>query len=205
MKRLLSLFLAFLLASAPAFASSFAEMTIKPSTKATYMGSTAFTTPPAATTDMFQLFGNASNKVKVLWISACYQGAGISTAADQIFLVKRSTANSAGTAGTTTVTPLDSTNAASSSRSTCKVYTANPTTGTLLGQLSTSHMCAYVPPGGAATVSYIPPMSVLFDARLTGQPITLNSASEGVCVNFNGVIPSASTPKLAFNIIWTEE
>jgi len=190
----------------PAQAATTGEVTVAhPYTKATYMGSTAFTTPAAATADMFQLFGSSTKTVKILWIALCYQGTTPGTTTDQVFLVKRSTANSGGTAGTTTVTPVDSNNAASTAGATCKVYTANPTPGTLLGQLAAYNLCAYFPPAGTGTVSAVVPTLVLFDARLAGQPITLRGTAEGVCVNFNGVIPSATTPKLAFNIIWTEE
>lgn len=197
--------LAFVCQSFTAAFAGYGDVSVKASTKATYMGSTAFTTPPAATGDSAQLFGNASKTVKVLWIGMCYQGTANSTATDQVFLVKRSSANSGGTAGTATVTSLDSSNAASASGSSFKVYTANPTPGTLLGQLAAFNVCAYVPPAGTGTVSTVAPTLVLFDARLTGQPITLRGTAEGVCVNFNGVIPGATSPKVAFNFIWTEE
>lgn len=199
MKRLLSLLLTFLLAGAPAFASSFADITIKPSTKATYMASTAFGAPPAATTDHFQLYGSGSKTITIEKLEVAYTGGGNNVIPTKCFLIKRSTANSGGTATTLTAVPLDSTSAAATA--VAKVYTANPTTGSSVGQISSSLLNVNPLLSGANP----PPRIVLYDARLASRPIILRGTSEGLVANFNGVIPDCPAPSLSYTITWTEE
>ncbi len=203
-RRLLSLFAALMLlviGTLPANASAYGRVEVTSATKASYMGCSLFTTPPASTTDHFQIYGSASKTVKVLRLEAAYSTSATHNLLDQVFLVKRSTANSSGTAGTTTVVPLDSNNAAATA--TIKVYTANPSTGTLVGQMAAKAIMGQSTSTAGSCPANIP--IVLFDAAIAGQPIVLRGTGEGLCVNFNGTIPSATTPKLAYTVIWTEE
>lgn len=200
MKRLLSLLLTFLLASAPAFASTFADITIKPTSKATYMASTAsFITPAASTTDVFTLYGSASKTVKILRIdfnNTCTTASGSFT--DKIFLIKRSSAPTGGTATTLTAVPLDSSNAAATATN-VKAFTANPTVGGTVGTLA---QCALY--GMISSQNNLPSANI-FDHKLTGQPIVLRGTAEGVAINFAGTAPAGGTPLLGVTFTWTEE
>lgn len=184
--------------------SFFPETAIKASTKATYMASSAFVAPAASTTDLFELFGSSTKTLKVLRIELAYYGASDNTAIDECFVVKRSTANTSGTSANLTIVPLDSTNAASTANS-CKSYTANPTTGSLVGNISASAFTGAKSAAVNTALASSVPRIVLFDASLTGQPIVLRGTGQGVAVNFAGVKPSMGTPKLAVTFVWTEE
>lgn len=200
MKRLLSLLLAFLLAGAPALASNFGDVTLKPSTKATYMASTAsFITPAASTTDVFTLYGSSTKTIKILRIdfnNTCTTASGSFT--DKIFLIKRSSAPSGGTATTLTQVPLDSTSAAGTATN-VKAFTANPTVGGTVGTLA---QCALY---GMISNQNNLPFATIFDHRLTGQPIVLRGTAEGVAINFAGTAPAGGTSLLGVTFTWTEE
>lgn len=196
MKRLLSLFLAFLLAGAPAFASSFADITIKPTSTRTYSVSTAAFTTAASATDIATLSGNASNTAKLL---ACYVTIQL-TAGGQCayFLTKRSTANSGGTSSTDTGIPQDSSDSACVS--VARKYTANPTTGTLVGNVANYSLYYDAAHGATGQPVTIP----LYVANPLAKPITLRGTAESVAVNQNGVTNGVSTTA-QITWVWSEQ
>lgn len=203
MKKLLTLIFALLLSVNSAFASYFPETAIKSSTKASYMASTADIVPVASTTDLFELYGSSSKTIKVLRVEVGYRGATAAAAMDVCYLLRRSTANSSGTSATLTNVKLDSNNAAATA--VAKSYTANPTTGTLVGNITTNYITGALDGGTTGLQPGAKGSFVLFDANIAGQPIVLRGTGEGVVVNFNGTKPQMGTPKLSVIFYWTEE
>ena len=204
MKRFITLLLtlyAVLLQPLAANASYFPETAIKSSTKASYMAASTFVAPAASTTDLFEIYGSSTKTVKVLRVELAYKASTGPSATDECFLLRRSTANSSGTSVTLGNLKLDTNN--SSATAVAKSYTANPTTGTLVGRIATRIATPSTPTGGDPVTAI--PASVLFDANVAGQPIVLRGTSEGLVVNFNGTIPSGGTPRLAITFYWTEE
>lgn len=202
-RRLIALIALFLLAAVPANASAYGRIQLDATTKATYSAGSTFTTPAAATTDFWQIYGSGTKTIKVLRVEAAYTSAGTSTN-DQFFLIKRSTANSGGTSTVVTNVPLDSTNSAATA--VVRIYTVNPTTGTSVGTVASGTLQSVINPGGTYPVSQSPQgAQVLFDHRLTGQPVVLRGTGEGLVLNFAGTIPASSIPKIAVTVFWTEE
>ena len=100
------------------------------SAKATYSATTIGLAPAAAATDILTINGSATKTIKItkIEVSATQTTAGIIN----IVVLKRSTANT-GTSTALTLVPHDSNDAAATA--TVVTYTANPTTGTLVGNL----------------------------------------------------------------------
>ena len=202
-RRLIALIALFLLAAVPAHASAYGRIQLDATTKATYAAASSFTTPAASTTDFWQIYGSSTKTIKVLRVEAAYTSASTSTS-DEVFLIKRSTANSGGTSSTVTSVPLDSTNSAATA--VVRIYTANPTPGTTVGTVASGILMSVINPGGTYPVPQSPQgAQVLFDHRLTGQPVVLRGTGEGLVLNFAGTIPASSTPKIAVTVFWTEE
>lgn len=184
----------------PAIAGATGEATLAHSySRACYMASSAFTTPAAATTDMFEIYGSSTKTIKIERLEVAYVGTGNNVIPTKCFLLKRSSANTVGTAVTQTAIPVDSSSAAATA--VAKVYSANPTTGSSLGQISSSLLNCNPLLNG----SNPPPRIVLYDAHLAGQPITLRGTAQGLVANFNGVIPDCTGPALSWTVTWTEE
>lgn len=196
-KVLASLLALFTLAFCPAaFAGSYGEIQSAPSYKATYSASSALLTPVASATDLAILNGSASKTIRLLKVFCTYKTDGAAGSRDQniFYLVKRSTANSAGTPTTLTNVPLDSANAAASA--VCLSYTANPTPGTTVGTVIV---------GSAYSGQISGPSIVLFDADKYGQALVLRGTAQGVAVNNNGVTVPGTSPQVQFTYVWTEE
>lgn len=104
--------------------------------KATYSAAATAFAPAASATDVFTITGSASKTIRVTKIemSATQTTAGN----NEVLLVKRSTANSGGTSATPTIVPHDSSSAAGTA--VVRSYTANPTTGTLVGAVASVKM-----------------------------------------------------------------
>lgn len=203
MKKLLTLIFALLLSVNSAFASYFPETAIKSSTKASYMAATIEVAPAASTTDLFEIYGSGTKTIKVLRVELTYRGATAAASMDACYLLRRSTANTSGTSATLTNIKLDTNNG--SATAVAKSYTANPTTGTLVGNLATNYLTGALDGGSTVIQPAAVGRYVLFDAKLAGQPIVLRGTGEGVVVNFNGTAPKMGTPKLGITFYWTEE
>lgn len=143
----------------------------------TYVAATATFTPPASATDIVTITGSATKTIRILRIEFSAR----QTTAGQVlvYLVKRSTANTGGTAVAATIVPVDRQNAAATA--TVNAYTANPTTGNLVGNVA---VCDVLIPAPATAVDRN--RAVLFDANLAGQPIVLKGATDCLSINLNG-------------------
>jgi hypothetical protein len=173
-------------ASTPAAASDPSlVVAISPNRTRTY--SCSFVVAPAATaTDVFQLIGSATTTVEItrVWISATQTTGG---SAD-IFLAKRSTANTGGTSTASTNVPRVSTDAAATAVG--SIYTANPTTtGTLVGNVSITS----IPVPAAATNTVVP---TFIDFGLYNKPITLIGVAQTFAINLNGVTVTGGSLKI---------
>lgn len=158
--------------------------------KRTY--SAAFQIVPAANpTDVVEILGAANRLVEITKIII----GGVQTTAGQMLvdLIKRSAANTTGTSTNATKVPHDATDAAASA--TIKKYTVNPGgLGAAVGSVRSARL-----PIGKAT-DLIAPSEINFAER--GKPVTLNAATESLCLNLGGVTLTGGT--LDVSIEWTE-
>jgi len=178
----------------PAYAGFTGEVNQAPSYRRTYSVTTPFFSPAASATDVGELAGNASNTCTLL---ACYVTVTPTTAGQvNYFLTKRSTANTAGTSVTDTGIPQNA--ADSAAVSVCKHYTANPTTGTLVGNVAGASWYGNVSQIGSAVTFPI------YIANPMAKAITLNGTSQVIAVNQNGV----TTPiggNISITWLWQEQ
>lgn len=152
----------------------------------------------ANATDIFTITGAAGVVVRVKRISI----SGIATADANVVcvLLKRSTANTAGTSTTPTVVSYDNTNAAATA--VVRSYTANPTVGTLVGNLNSVRLGvgAAAPGNGDPTQARI---VNLFESQAAKQDIVLRGTAEVLAINLNGVTIAGSS--FSCRVEWTEE
>jgi hypothetical protein len=142
--------------------------------------------------DVYCINGSATKTIKVkgIRISALASAA----IADDIAVIKRSTANSGGTPTTITPVPNDSLNAAATA--TVKAFATAPTPGTSVGQVRSQVITI---PTTAAAVS---PVLALFQfTPYWDQPIVLHGVAEGICVN----VPSTAGGQWSIDSEFTEE
>jgi len=165
--------------------------------RATYSAATASLTPASSATDFFTLTGSASTTVTVHRV-ACN---GIATAAgvDTIVGLVRSTANTGGTSTSLTAVPNDSNNAAATA--VARSYTANPTTGTAVGNVFALPIAL-----NTAASSAFDSRGILaeFGNKPYQQPITLRGVTQVFALN-NGGSSFPSGTALSCFVEWSEE
>ena len=160
---------------------------------ATYSASIVGLATAATATDIFTITGSATKTVRVARIMV--NGVQTTSAQVNVLIVKRSTANTAGTSTAPTRVPYDSASAAATA--TVLAYTANPTLGTAVGTASASR--AFIP--GAATASDAQGLEIVSGGA--GQQImTLRGIAEVLAVNLNGVTVTGSA--INVTVEWTE-
>lgn len=137
----------------------------------------------ATPTDMFTITGAAG---KTILVTAAAMNIQATAGAPAVLsLVKRSTANTGGTATNPAAIPYDSQNAAASA--TLNLYTAAPTPGTAVGTLvdiyaTTAALTASPIAFSLVAASRVPATTVV-DLR---QPITLRGTGEVLAMNWGG-------------------
>jgi hypothetical protein len=162
--------------------------------KATYRASKIALSPAASATDIFTITGSASKTIRVTRVRI---SGTETTAGHAVFqLIKRSTANTAGTSASVTAVPLDSNDAAASA--TVLSYTANPTLGTTIGSIAVSRI--FLP--AAATATGEESMLLTF-GDLAAKALVLRGTSQVLAVNLNGATVTGGS--LHIEIEWTEE
>jgi hypothetical protein len=162
--------------------------------KATYRAVKIALAPAASATDIFTITGSASKTVRVtrVRVSGTETTAGHAT----FQLIKRSTADTAGTSAAVSAVPLDSTDAAATA--TVLSYTANPTLGTTVGTVAASRI--FLPAPATATGEE----SLLFTfGDLAAKALVLRGTSQVLAVNLNGVTVTGGS--LHIEVEWTEE
>ena len=164
----------------------------------TYSAARSAVAAAANPTDIFTITGSASAVVRVKSISI----SGIATADRNIdcILLKRSTENTAGTSTTLTAVPHDSANAAATA--VVRSYTANPTLGTLVGNINSVRLGVGVATPGNGDPTQARP-EVLFSSRDSKQDIVLRGTGEVLAINLNGATVAGNS--FSCNVEWTEE
>jgi hypothetical protein len=141
----------------------------------TYKAITAAFVPAASATDIWDIFGNVTTTVVVtrLRVTATQTTAGTVN----LTALSRSTANSAGTRVVSTATRLEQADTAASSVP--GHYTANPTTGTLFGNVA----------GGIALVGSTTtgPGVWEFNFGDKGKGVVLSGTAQGLAINLGAV------------------
>lgn len=160
--------------------------------KTTYGASIPDLTVASTATDIFTITGSTSKTIRITSFSI--SGTRTTSSAITIILLKRSTANSGGTSTIRTAIPYDSNDSAATA--TVRAYTANPTTGTLIGNIATDTMFFSNGGGQQQNLRYD------FGDR-PSKAIVLRGTSEVLAINLNSVSVTGSD----FNIYveWTEE
>lgn len=158
----------------------------------TYTASTIALASAAAATDIFTVTGSATKtiKIKQLTITSTATAAGNNL----IVLLKRSTANTVGTSTAPTRVPHDSANAAATA--TVLAYTANPTPGTLVGNVRVFRHAQEVAATGTVDRYYE-------EFGQENQPIVLRGIAEVFAVNLNGATIAGGSFNIS--VVWTEE
>lgn len=165
--------------------------------KPTYRASTAVVfVAVAGTAPFFAIYGSATKTVRIKRI--VISGFTL-TAVGYINtnVAKYSTAPTGGTATALTPVPLDS-NDAASTISLCSVYTAAPTAGTKVGDLSSRRSLGQATTAAAAGI----PEEIEFKID-PDEGIVLRGTTQGVCLYFSTAPATAVT--LAITVEYTEE
>lgn len=148
--------------------------------------------PVATPTDIFTITGSATKTIRVTRIAL---NATQTTAANRdVLLLRRSTANTAGTSTAPTRVSHDSTNAAATA--TVLAYTANPTLGTLVGAIRTRKVFI-------STTATNPDEVVLDFGIRPAQAIVLRGVGEVLSINLNSI--SSAGNLFNISIEWSEE
>lgn len=188
-----ALLLASCITTIPASAQNFGSSVYTyPGVRATYSASIVGMTPASSATDLFTIQGAANKVVRVTKI-VC---AGTSTALGNTLLqiVKRSTADSGGTATNPAAIPHDINDPAAVA--TIAAYTANPTLGTAVGVIRVG----FVGTGTATALGT--PFTQDFGSISDKQAI-LRSATDQLAVNANAA-SLASGAALSCTVEWTK-
>jgi hypothetical protein len=145
--------------------------------------------PAANANDIIELKGSASKTIKVYSVvmSATQATGGLIDLA----LVKRSTADSGGTSGPGTIIARKASSPATTAS--VRLYTANPTLGTLVGIVDTKKMWIGTTTDGTETVSW----------DCSGAPVILSAATESFCINTNSAMASGTSWNVS--ILWSEQ
>lgn len=162
--------------------------------KATYGASIQGLASVASATDIFTITGSATKTVRITRIEV----SGVQTTAGQvdIIVLKRSTVDTAGTSSTPTIVPYDKNSPAATAVVTA--YTANPTAGTLVGNIRAGKLFVAAP----ATASPTTVMALDFGTR-PAQALVLRGATDQIAVNLNGVTVTGGSFNIS--IEWTED
>lgn len=165
---------------------------VVPSTYGMFSASVSFT-PVANPQDVFTLRGSVGKTINVLrmGIMTTQTTAGVNTWS----LVKRTTANSGGTAAAVAMVPQDSTFPAATGL--VQNYTANPTLGNSAGNVWAGRVSSPTPATApAGDIERV----VMIDGR---QPIaTLRGVAESLCWNMGGA--AATGLIVQASVWWTE-
>lgn len=157
---------------------------------------TALNAGTGATTNLAELIGSATRKVRLLKVAV--SGTILTAAEDwDLQLRKQSTADTGGTPVAATAVPLDSVNDAASA--VFKGYSAAPTAGTLVGVIGVAKLPLAIAPAIVAA-------PIVFD--FSGLPAverpTLHGIAETLALAANGVTP-AHASSVDIYAWWTEE
>lgn len=158
----------------------------------TYGISAVAVTPAATPTDVVTVYGSATKTIRVK--SVTVSGLATTAGSMDVSLVKRTAANTGGTATHPTIAKFDSGDATATA--TVSQYSVNPTglgTGTIVESKTLNMGVA----GAAGTV--------VFDfATRNDKALILRGATEGLAINLNGeAVPTGG--KIGYGVEWEED
>lgn len=172
-------------------------------TKATYSAAKVGLVPAGSATDIFTVTGSGTTTVRVTRITITATTTSATPAALDVLLVKRSTANSGGTStGSPTPVPHDSTNAAVTA--TVLSYTANPTTGNLVGTAIRNAKLFQTLATYTATDFPAKDQIIWEFGNRASQAIVLRGTGEVLAVNLNAA-SATGTASFDIDVEFTEE
>lgn len=166
---------------------------------ASYGATSVGLVPASAATDVVCITGSATKVVRVQYIRV--SGSAGTLINVPITITKHASANTGGTAATSTALPvpytLDTTNATVSA--TITAYTANPTIADATPGILDNDIAAFVTTGTASTNG-----AIVFDytGRNFIQAPILRGVAQQICVNFNAT--SVSSGVVNTSLRWTE-
>ena len=162
----------------------------------TYAAATGPFTPPASPTDIFTITGSATKTIRIQRITfTMNQTTG---AARDVIVLKRSTANTGGTSVVVTPVSMDSANPSATAE--VRRYTANPTLGTLVGNVrSRKVFVATLTGNNSNSDEFI----MDFGTRGDTQEIFLRGTNEVLSINLNGVTSTGNSASCS--VEWIEE
>lgn len=207
MKRVLLSFALALGLIAPAFA----QVNVVPQTgvtsgyvpKFTYSAGFTGLVPVASATDVVCLAGSATKTVKVTKI--VLGGTAGTLVTLPVLLTKKATADSGGTAASTTANPANTITPLDSQFPTATAvpisYTANPTINAAGTILAARTLTLPVTSAGVASIPTVWDYGAGNSNLLS--PIVLRGVAQQICLNFSGI--SVSSGLLAGYLEWTEE
>lgn len=153
-----------------------------------YSAATNNFTIAASATDIARLLGSGSKAVRVTKVVVSGRTTSGSPVAVIIKVLKYSSANTGGTSVATTAVPFSSTYAAATASA--NHYTANPTVGTLVGNIATRSITFQ-------SAGLLQILEFNFE-----NPIVLTGTSEQLSVNFNATSVTGSS--ICVNFEWEE-
>ena len=161
-------------------------------TKATYSCGTGGFTPAATATDFFTIVGSATKTVRVTRVTI--SGFATSAITEEILLIVRTTANSAGTKTTPTIAQHDQNDSAATA--VVNLYSVNPTLGSSGGVLRQAKLnCGATGAAGQIVWDF---------TNRNSKGIVLRGIAQTLCLNYNGAaVPSGMS--LAIDCEFTEE
>ena len=174
-----------------------AGLVVRPITfeTATYRACANVAPDAAGATDILTLYGSGSTITRLRRLEV--EMHSTATASLDLYVIKRSTANTLGTSAAMTRVPLDSSNAAATATATS--YTANPTLGTAVGDILITQVRSHAATGAFATDRIIWPLN-----PADAQNVTLRSTAEGFNVNLNASNVAIAGLRVDLCIEWTE-
>lgn len=163
--------------------------------KASYAASVHGLTVAATPTDIWTMSGSATKVIRITRISI---SGNASSGGNVLFrVIKRSTADTAGTSTTLTDVPNDSGDAAGTS--VVKAYTVNPTAlGTAVGDVA--DWTLYITGTGNTNQE---PFQNTWGSMAGSKALVLRGVAQFLCINLNGVTMGGSSLNIV--VEWTEE
>lgn len=166
--------------------------------KSAYMGVVAEFTPPATPSDILLLGGSATKTIRV--VSFELELAQTTAAIQEIFLIKRTTADTVGTfVSDLPAKGLDSNDAAPTA--VFGHYTANPTLGVAGPTIRREKRLV---PVATADRLLIETLRYTTASQRLDRPVTLRGTAEQLVFNWNGAALPAGLV-VAAHVVWTEE
>lgn len=160
-----------------------------------FSGVAAFAINAGVSADLAWIRGSATKTIKVYKV-VC-SGSGSTAQQATLSIIKRSTANTGGTAVTVTAAPFDSLHAAATA--VVQRYTADPTEGTAVGTIAAQRKL--FPLAGSGSVAR---ESVEFDLSGDIAPVVLRGVNESLALNLSAGSGNF-TPTISGYIMFSEE